>query len=184
MRVGCIGREAIVQAWETMQGDIWRTAGSSAAGKGERIERMFRDTSMFNSHFNVQLRDWAYPRALARENASACPQTRMNGLPGKVAVVTGAASGIGRATAERLSEEGASVVAVDWNGDGVDAVAGSLKGPAVAVRRRRSREEDIDRYMQVALDRLRTGRAGPPERRDLGHVQDVPRGRDRRSSTR
>jgi 3-hydroxy-9,10-secoandrosta-1,3,5(10)-triene-9,17-dione monooxygenase len=66
MRVGCIGREAIVQSWETMQGDIWRTAGSSAAGKGERMERMFRDTSMFNSHFNVQLRDWAY-RALARE---------------------------------------------------------------------------------------------------------------------
>ena len=66
MRIGCIAREAIVQAWETMQGDIWRTAGSSAAGKGERMERMFRDTSMFNSHFNVQLRDWAY-RALARE---------------------------------------------------------------------------------------------------------------------
>jgi 3-hydroxy-9,10-secoandrosta-1,3,5(10)-triene-9,17-dione monooxygenase len=65
-RVGCIGREAIIQTWETMQGDIWRTAGSSAAGRGERIERMFRDTSMFNSHFNVQLRDWAY-RALARE---------------------------------------------------------------------------------------------------------------------
>ena len=55
-----------VQAWETMQGDIWRTAGSSAAGKGERMERMFRDMSMVNSHFNVQLRDWAY-RALARE---------------------------------------------------------------------------------------------------------------------
>ena len=66
MRVGCIGREVIVQAWETMQGDIWRTAGSSAAGKGERMERMFRDMSMFNSHFNVQLRDWAF-RALARE---------------------------------------------------------------------------------------------------------------------
>ena len=27
---------------------------------------MFRDMSMFNSHFNVQLRDWAF-RALARE---------------------------------------------------------------------------------------------------------------------
>jgi 3-hydroxy-9,10-secoandrosta-1,3,5(10)-triene-9,17-dione monooxygenase len=65
-RIGCIGREAILQAWETMQGDIWRTAGSSAAGRGERIERMFRDTSMFNSHFNTQLRDFAF-RELARE---------------------------------------------------------------------------------------------------------------------
>jgi 3-hydroxy-9,10-secoandrosta-1,3,5(10)-triene-9,17-dione monooxygenase len=66
MRVGCIGREAIIQTWETMQGDIWRTAGSSAAAAGERIERIFRDTAMFNSHFNVQLRDFAF-RAIARE---------------------------------------------------------------------------------------------------------------------
>ncbi len=76
----------------------------------------------------------------------------MNGLSGKVAVVTGAASGIGRATAERLAEEGASVVAVDWNGEGVEAVAASLKGPSVAVHADVSREEDIERYMQVALD--------------------------------
>ena len=34
MRVGCIGREALLQAWETMQGDIWRTAGSSCGGQG------------------------------------------------------------------------------------------------------------------------------------------------------
>lgn len=76
----------------------------------------------------------------------------MNGLAGKVAVVTGAASGIGRATAERLSEEGASVVAVDWNGEDVELVAKSLSGPAVAVTADVSREEDIERYMKVALD--------------------------------
>lgn len=76
----------------------------------------------------------------------------MNGLAGKIAVVTGAASGIGRATAERLSEEGASVVAVDWNGEDVELVAKSLSGPAVAVTADVSREEDIERYMKVALD--------------------------------
>ena len=76
----------------------------------------------------------------------------MKGLAGKVAVVTGAASGIGRATAERLSEEGASVVAVDWNGEGVEVVAKSLGGPAVAVTADVSREEDVARYMQTALD--------------------------------
>ena len=76
----------------------------------------------------------------------------MNGISGKVAVVTGAASGMGQATAERLSAEGASVVAVDWNGDGVEKVVGSLPGPAVAVDADVSREEDIDRYMQVAID--------------------------------
>jgi NAD(P)-dependent dehydrogenase (short-subunit alcohol dehydrogenase family) len=76
----------------------------------------------------------------------------MNGISGKVAVVTGAASGIGRATAERLSAEGASVVAVDWDGDGVEAVVGALPGPAVAVNADVSQEDDIERYMQVALD--------------------------------
>ena len=76
----------------------------------------------------------------------------LNGLRDKVAVVTGAASGIGRATAERLSEEGASVVAVDWNGEGVEVVVKSLPGPAVAVTADVSREEDIERYMQVALE--------------------------------
>ena len=40
-----------------------------------------------------------------------------------VALVTGAASGIGRATAERLTAEGAKVVATDFNGDGLAALA-------------------------------------------------------------
>ncbi len=47
-------------------------------------------------------------------------------LAGKVAIVTGAASGIGAATAERFWREGARVLAVDWNGDGAAAVAQRL----------------------------------------------------------
>jgi NAD(P)-dependent dehydrogenase (short-subunit alcohol dehydrogenase family) len=45
---------------------------------------------------------------------------------GKVALVTGAASGIGRATAERLAREGARVMAVDVRDDAL----ASLEGPA------------------------------------------------------
>lgn len=41
----------------------------------------------------------------------------------KVAIITGAASGIGRATAQRLASEGASVALVDWNEEGLAAVA-------------------------------------------------------------
>jgi 3-hydroxy-9,10-secoandrosta-1,3,5(10)-triene-9,17-dione monooxygenase len=64
-QLGCIAREVMLQTWETMQSDIFRTAGSSAAGRGQRIERLYRDMSMVNSHRNTVLRDWAF-RELAR----------------------------------------------------------------------------------------------------------------------
>ncbi len=47
----------------------------------------------------------------------------MDGLAGRVAVVTGGASGIGRGLVERLSAEGMRVVAVDIDGDAVADVA-------------------------------------------------------------
>ena len=50
-------------------------------------------------------------------------------VEGKVAVVTGAARGIGRATALRLAEEGADVIAVDF-GRPVATVPYALGTPA------------------------------------------------------
>lgn len=45
----------------------------------------------------------------------------MKGLQGRTAVVTGAASGIGRAIAERLAEEGVQIVGVDRNAEALVA---------------------------------------------------------------
>lgn len=56
----------------------------------------------------------------------------MHGLDGRVAVVTGAGRGIGRAIARRLVDEGARVVVNDVDEDAADAVVAELGGAAVA----------------------------------------------------
>jgi 3-hydroxybutyrate dehydrogenase len=64
---------------------------------------------------------------------SIAPETSVGDLDlsGRSALVTGAASGIGRACAERLSRAGASVVIVDVDGDAARSVAGDIGGEAV-----------------------------------------------------
>ena len=52
----------------------------------------------------------------------------MASLTGKAAVVTGAASGIGRATAIRFAEEGASVCLIDADEGGATGVASEIHG--------------------------------------------------------
>jgi NAD(P)-dependent dehydrogenase (short-subunit alcohol dehydrogenase family) len=51
-------------------------------------------------------------------------------LPAKIAVVTGAASGIGRATALRLSRDGHGIALVDIDGPGMDETLQSIEGAA------------------------------------------------------
>ena len=53
-------------------------------------------------------------------------ETGSGRLLGKSAVITGAAAGIGRATAELFAREGARLVLADINGDGLSTLRESL----------------------------------------------------------
>ena len=72
-------------------------------------------------------------------------------LEGRVAIVTGAAQGIGRAIAEKLKEEGASVAAVDLNREGAQSVAAALDG--LAIEADISSEPDAQRMAAETLAR-------------------------------
>jgi NAD(P)-dependent dehydrogenase (short-subunit alcohol dehydrogenase family) len=68
-------------------------------------------------------------------------------LDGKLAVVTGGGSGIGRATARRMTDEGARVAVLDLNGDAAQVVADEIDGLAYAVDVR-----DPDTVMSAITD--------------------------------
>jgi NAD(P)-dependent dehydrogenase (short-subunit alcohol dehydrogenase family) len=77
-------------------------------------------------------------------------------LAAKVAIVTGGASGIGRASAERFAAEGAAVVVADVAPAG-EAVADGIRrrgGDAVFVRTDVAREADIEAMIAAAVDRF------------------------------
>jgi NAD(P)-dependent dehydrogenase (short-subunit alcohol dehydrogenase family) len=77
-----------------------------------------------------------------------------NRLEGKVAVVTGAASGIGRAVAQRFVAEGARVMAVDLNADGLAETAGQIGRDEATLRTATadvSRAEDCRRAVETAV---------------------------------
>ena len=79
----------------------------------------------------------------------------MGRLENKVAVITGAASGIGRASAVRFAGEGAAVVVADLNQDGGESAVRDCKehgGRAVFQRADVSTEADVQAMIARAVD--------------------------------
>ena len=78
-------------------------------------------------------------------------------LDGKVALVTGAASGIGRASCIRYAEAGAAVMCADIDADGAKATAETINGAggrAASLQLDVSDEAAVEKGLQQTLDAL------------------------------
>jgi 3-oxoacyl-[acyl-carrier protein] reductase len=76
----------------------------------------------------------------------------MGVLDDKVAIVTGSARGIGRATAELLSEHGAKVVINDLDKDAAEEAAGQISGETAVYGGDLTKEKAADELVQTAVD--------------------------------
>jgi len=75
-------------------------------------------------------------------------------LAGKIAIVTGAASGFGEGIARKFVAEGARVVVADRDGDGARRVADALGAHAESVRADVTRAADVEAMVRTAIERF------------------------------
>jgi NAD(P)-dependent dehydrogenase (short-subunit alcohol dehydrogenase family) len=81
-------------------------------------------------------------------------------LKGKVALITGAGSGMGKATALLFAREGARIAAADISEAAVEAVAREIKqagGEAIAIGADVAKSDEVARMAAITVERL-----GPP----------------------
>ena len=76
----------------------------------------------------------------------------MGVLDGKAAIVTGSARGIGRATAELLSEQGAQVLINDLDGDVAEQASNEIKGETVAFAGDLTKDGVPDQMVEKAVE--------------------------------
>lgn len=72
-------------------------------------------------------------------------------LAGKVAIVTGAASGFGRGIAELYAQEGAKVVVADLNAEGARSVASAIGANAIGAAADVTRRDGVEGMVQAAV---------------------------------
>ena len=84
----------------------------------------------------------------------------MDRLRGQVAVITGAADGIGAAIARRFAAEGAFLVISDRNGEGIEDFASTLRrdldATVVGLRTDVARRDEVQAMVATAVDRFGT----------------------------
>lgn len=83
-------------------------------------------------------------------------EKRMKRMQDKTIVITGGSGGIGKATAKRFLDEGASVVLVDIDQGGLDATAKELDAGerVLTVEADVTDEAGVKRYVDAAIDRF------------------------------
>lgn len=73
----------------------------------------------------------------------------------KTAVITGAGSGMGRASSLKLAEMGMNVVLVDYNLDGAEETLSLIReqgGDGIAVQADVSKADQVEAYVKQAMD--------------------------------
>src|SRR6202000_578552 len=90
------------------------------------------------------------PAGLTQANERQAPNMKV--LEDKVAIVTGSARGIGRATAELLSEQGAKVLINDLDGDVAEQTASEIDGDTLVFAGDLTKEGAPDELVKKVVD--------------------------------
>lgn len=83
----------------------------------------------------------------------------MNRMEGKIAVVTGTGSGIGRAIAKMWAAEGAKIIAADFNAEEGQKTVDDINaagGEATFVQTNLRKKEDVDKLYDVVMEKYGT----------------------------